>query len=76
MNNVNPKARFYKAGICDHDAMLCIFEKKRPDYRSAPGSPARTPLKFDTFEDWKKSEALAAEEKTLGAVRVASPLIP
>jgi UDP-glucose 4-epimerase len=32
MNNVNPKARFYKADICDYGAMRRIFEKERPDY--------------------------------------------
>ena len=32
MNNVNPKARFYKADIRDSDAMRDIFEKERPDY--------------------------------------------
>lgn len=31
MNNVNPKARFYKADIRDFDAMHDIFEKERPD---------------------------------------------
>jgi UDP-glucose 4-epimerase len=32
MNNVNPKARFYKADICDCAAMRRIFERERPDY--------------------------------------------
>jgi UDP-glucose 4-epimerase len=32
MNNVNPKARFYRADIRDYDAMRRIFEKERPDY--------------------------------------------
>lgn len=32
MNNVNPKARFYKADICDYAAMRHIFERERPDY--------------------------------------------
>ena len=31
MNNVNPKARFYKADIRDFDAMREIFGKERPD---------------------------------------------
>jgi UDP-glucose 4-epimerase len=32
MNNVNPKARFYKADICDYAAMRRIFQTERPDY--------------------------------------------
>jgi mannose-1-phosphate guanylyltransferase/phosphomannomutase len=32
-------------------------------------------LKFDTFEDWKKSEAIVAEEKRLGPIRFAPPLL-
>jgi UDP-glucose 4-epimerase len=32
MNNVNRKARFYKADIRDYDAMRRIVEKERPDY--------------------------------------------
>lgn len=31
-------------------------------------------LKFDTFEDWKKSEAVVADERARGPVRFASPL--
>ena len=32
LNNVNPKARFYKVDIRDYDAMRRIVEKERPDY--------------------------------------------
>lgn len=32
LNNVNPKARFYKADICDYDAMRQIVGKECPDY--------------------------------------------
>jgi UDP-glucose 4-epimerase len=32
MNNVNPRARFYRADIRDYAAMRRIFEKERPDY--------------------------------------------
>jgi len=33
-------------------------------------------LKFDTFEDWKKSEAIVANEKKFDSVRFASPIDP
>jgi UDP-glucose 4-epimerase len=32
LDNLNPKACFYKADIRDHEAMRTIFAKERPDY--------------------------------------------
>jgi len=32
IENVNPRARFYQADICNYSALHTIFEKERPDY--------------------------------------------
>ena len=63
MNNVNPKARFYKADIRDFDAMRQIFEKEHPDYINHHA--AQMDLRRAVFEP-----AFDAETNILGSIHL------
>jgi UDP-glucose 4-epimerase len=63
MNNLNPKARFYKADIRDFDAMRDIFEKERPDYINHHA--AQMDLRRAVFEP-----AFDAETNIVGSIHL------
>jgi UDP-glucose 4-epimerase len=62
-NNLNPKARFYKADIRDYDAMREIFEKERPDYINHHA--AQMDLRRAVFEP-----AFDAETNIVGSIHL------
>ncbi len=62
-NNLNPKARFYKADIRDYDAMRDIFEKERPDYINHHA--AQMDLRRAVFEP-----AFDAETNIVGSIHL------
>jgi UDP-glucose 4-epimerase len=63
MNNLNPKARFYKADIRDYDAMRDIFEEERPDYINHHA--AQMDLRRAVFEP-----AFDAETNIVGSIHL------
>jgi UDP-glucose 4-epimerase len=62
-NNLNPKARFYKADIRDYEAMRDIFEKERPDYINHHA--AQMDLRRAVFEP-----AFDAETNIVGSIHL------
>jgi UDP-glucose 4-epimerase len=63
MNNVNQKARFYKADIRNYDAMHRIFEEERPDYVNHHA--AQMDLRRAVFEP-----AFDAETNIIGSIHL------
>jgi UDP-glucose 4-epimerase len=62
-NNLNPRARFYKADIRDYDAMRDIFGKERPDYINHHA--AQMDLRRAVFEP-----AFDAETNIVGSIHL------
>jgi UDP-glucose 4-epimerase len=62
-NNLNPKARFYKADIRDYEAMRDMFEKERPDYINHHA--AQMDLRRAVFEP-----AFDAETNIVGSIHL------